>query len=53
MFPVWNDASTWNPLALSSSSIRYRQSVGDFHLHNNRQLYAGVVAGRLGRDASA
>jgi len=41
MFPVWNDASTWNPLPLSSSSIRYRQSVGNFHLQNNRQLYAG------------
>ncbi|HKC57561.1 MAG TPA: TonB-dependent receptor [Vicinamibacterales bacterium] len=40
MFPVWNDASTWNPLPLSSSSIRYRQSVGDFHLQNNRQVYA-------------
>ena len=40
MFPVWNDASTWNPLPLSPSSIRYRQSVGNFHLQNNRQLYA-------------
>jgi hypothetical protein len=41
MFPVWNDASTWNPLPLSSSSIRYRQSVGNFHLQNDRQGYAG------------
>ena len=40
MFPVWNDASTWNALPLSSSSIRYRQSVGNFHLQNDRQGYA-------------
>ena len=40
MFPVWNDASTWNPLPLSASSIRYRQSVGDFHLQNKRNAFA-------------
>ena len=41
MFPVWNDASTWNPLALGPSSIRYRQSVGNDELFTHRSLYSG------------
>jgi hypothetical protein len=40
MFPVWNDASTWNGFdALSPVSVRYRQSVGDFRLHNPRNVF--------------
>jgi carboxypeptidase family protein/TonB-dependent receptor-like protein len=41
MFPVWNDASTWNVAPLSPSSIRYRQSVGNDELFTGRNLYSG------------
>ena len=40
MFPVWNDASTWNVLPLSASSIRFRQSVGNDELFTRRSLYS-------------
>jgi hypothetical protein len=43
MFPVWNDASTWNVGPLAPSSIRYRQSVGNDELFTRRSLYAGWV----------
>jgi len=41
MFPVWNDASTWNVLPLGPSSIRFRQSVGNDELLTGRSLFAG------------
>ena len=41
MFPVWNDASTWNPQPLGPSSIRYRQSVGNDELFTRRSLFSG------------
>src|SRR6185436_6177781 len=40
MFPVWNDASTWNPLPLSPGSIRFRMAVGNDELFTHRDLYA-------------
>ena len=40
MFPDPFDWSTWNYNALSPISVRYRQSVGDFHLLNNRHAWA-------------
>ena len=41
MFPVWNDASTWQVSALGPSSIRFRQSVGNDELFTRRSLYSG------------
>jgi carboxypeptidase family protein/TonB-dependent receptor-like protein len=41
MFPVWNDASTWNVLPLGPNSIRFRQSVGNDELLTGRSLFAG------------
>ena len=41
MFPVWNDASTWNVTPLSSGSIRFRQSVGNDELFTRRSLFSG------------
>jgi hypothetical protein len=43
MFPVWDDASTWNVTPLSASSIRYRQSVGNDELFTRRSLYSAWV----------
>ena len=43
MFPVWNDASTWNPLPLSPNSIRFRKGVGNDELFTRRSLYAGWI----------
>jgi hypothetical protein len=40
MFPVWNDASTWDATPLSPSAIRYRQSVGNDELLTGRSLYS-------------
>ncbi len=40
MFPDPFDWSTWNYNALSPLSVRYRQSVGDFHLLNDRHAMA-------------
>src|SRR5207302_1915782 len=47
MLPVSNDASTWNPLPLSSSSIRYRQSVAHFQLENDAQHQSNLAAQTL------
>jgi len=41
MFPVWNDASTWNAMPLGPSSIRFRQSVGNDELLTSRTLFSG------------
>jgi hypothetical protein len=43
MFPVWDDASTWNVTPLGASSIRYRQSVGNDELFTRRSLYSAWV----------
>ena len=43
MFPVWNDASTWNLQPLSPLSVRFRQAVGDFIIRTPRELYAAWV----------
>ena len=40
MFPDPFDWSTWNYNGLSPLSVRYRQSVGDFHLVNDRHAWA-------------
>ena len=40
MFPVWNDASTWNVMPLGPSSIRFRQSVGNDELLTSRTLFS-------------
>jgi hypothetical protein len=40
MFPDLFDWSTWNYNGLSPISVRYRQSVGDFHLVNDRHAWA-------------
>ena len=41
LFPVWNDASTWNLAPLSPIAVRYRQSIGRFDFDTPRQMYAG------------
>ena len=40
MFPDLFDWSTWNYNALSPISVRYRQSIGDFRLLNDRNAWA-------------
>ena len=43
LFPVWNDASTWNLAALSPITVRVRQAVSntDFHYEVPQHLFAG------------
>jgi hypothetical protein len=41
LFPVWNDASTWNLAALSPITIRVRFSVGDYVFKTPRHIAAG------------
>ena len=41
LFPVWNDASTWNLAPLSPITVRYRKSVGRFDFDTPRNMYAG------------
>jgi hypothetical protein len=41
LFPVWNDASTWNLAPLSPLVVRYTLGIGDFRLFAPKHLYAG------------
>jgi hypothetical protein len=41
LFPVWNDASTWNLAPLSPLARRYTLGIGDFRLFTPKHLYAG------------
>jgi len=43
LFPVWNDASTWNLAALSPITVRVRRAVSntDFHYEVPQHLMAG------------
>jgi carboxypeptidase family protein len=43
LFPVWDDASTWNLAALSPITVRVRRAVSntDFHYEAPQQLFAG------------
>ena len=43
LFPVWDDASTWNLAALSPITVRVRQAVSntDFHYEVPQHLFAG------------
>ena len=43
LFPVWNDASTWNLAALSPITIRVRFSVGDYVFETPRHIAAGWI----------
>jgi hypothetical protein len=43
LFPVWNDASTWNVAALSPIVRRYAIGVGNFRSTAPRHVYAGWV----------
>jgi hypothetical protein len=45
LFPVWNDASTWNLAALSPITVRVRRAVSntDFHYEVSQHLLAGWV----------
>ena len=38
LFPVWNDASTWNLAAISPITKRYRQSIGTYIYEDNRHM---------------
>ena len=40
LFPVWDDASTWNLNALSSSIRDFTVSIGDFSYVLKREIYA-------------
>ena len=40
LFPVWNDASTWNIAALSPITLRVRFSVGDYVFKTPRHMVA-------------
>ena len=43
LFPVWDDASTWNLAALSPITVRVRRAVSNtnFHYEAPQQLFAG------------
>ncbi len=43
LFPVWNDASTWNLAALSPITVRVRRAVSNtnFHYEVPQHLFAG------------
>jgi Carboxypeptidase regulatory-like domain/TonB dependent receptor-like, beta-barrel len=41
LFPVWNDASTWNLAPLSPVTRRYTLGIGDFRMFIPKHLYAG------------
>jgi hypothetical protein len=41
LFPVWNDASTWNLAALSPIAVRYRQGVGTYKFDVGRHISSG------------
>jgi hypothetical protein len=43
LFPVWDDASTWNLAALSPITVRVRRAVSntDFHYEVPQHLIAG------------
>jgi hypothetical protein len=43
LFPVWNDASTWNLRALSPLVSNYTVAIGDFAWAVKRNLFAGWV----------
>ena len=43
LFPVWNDASTWNLAALSPITRQYRQGFGNMKVISPRQIYASYV----------
>jgi hypothetical protein len=43
LFPVWNDASTWNLRALSPLVNNYQVAIGDFAWAVKRNLFAGWV----------
>ena len=43
LFPVWNDASTWNLGALSPITLRVRFSVGDYVFKTPRHIAAGWI----------
>ncbi|MFN0141830.1 MAG: TonB-dependent receptor domain-containing protein, partial [Mycobacterium sp.] len=39
LFPVWNDANTWNMAAISPLIRRYQLGIGDFRISNPRHTY--------------
>ncbi|MBI3049424.1 MAG: TonB-dependent receptor [Acidobacteria bacterium] len=40
LFPVWNDATTWNIAALAPITRLFRQSVGDMNIISPRDVWA-------------
>ena len=40
LFPVWNDASTWNLRALSPLIVNYEESFGDHSMERRRDVFA-------------
>ena len=43
LFPVWDDASTWNLAALSPITVRYRKAIGKFDFVVGRHLTGAWV----------
>lgn len=41
LFPVWNDVSTWNLVALSPITRQYRIAVGQTQTYQTRHIFAG------------